>query len=73
MAHFLLRLLFASFHFFPLPVTKSCLKIVDSRPTQVILEIGRKRRVVYFGVAGSGKTLYFGLEVLENQLAGEKT
>ena len=30
-------------------MTKSCLKIVDSRPTQVILEIGRKKRVVFFG------------------------
>ena len=58
-------LLFTSFHFF---LTKSCLKIVDSRPTQVILEIGRKKRVVFFGFfSSSGKTLYFGLEVLENQ------
>ena len=73
MAHFLLRLLSTSFHFFPLPVTKSCLKIVDSRPTQVILEIGRKRRVVFFGFAGSGKTLCLDLEVLENQQVKQST
>ena len=70
MAHFLLRLLSTSFHFFPLLVKKSCLKIVDSRPTlRWYLRLDGKDELCFLVLP----TLCLDLEVLENQQVKQST